>query len=38
MAESSANREEYEKRVVQRFGGQQELDFMMPYEQKGAKA
>jgi len=38
MAESSANREQYEKRVIQRFGGQQELDFMVPYEQKGSKA
>src|SRR6185437_4813463 len=30
MADSSTNRKEYEKKVVDRFGGQQELDLVMP--------
>ncbi len=29
MAESSADKHEYERKIVQRFGGQQELDFMI---------
>jgi P63C domain len=30
MAESSADRQAYEKRIVERFGGQQELDLIVP--------
>lgn len=30
MAESSRNKAEYERKIVQRFGGQQELDLVMP--------
>lgn len=30
MAESSTNRGEYERKIVQRFGGQQEFDFIAP--------
>jgi hypothetical protein len=30
MAESSSNSMEYERKIAQRFGGQQELDFMLP--------
>lgn len=30
MAESSANKVEYEKRIIGRFGGQQELDLLLP--------
>lgn len=30
MAESSANKYEYERKITQRFGGQLELEFMMP--------
>jgi hypothetical protein len=30
MADSSATRKEYEGKVIDRFGGQQELDFIMP--------
>jgi hypothetical protein len=38
MAESSANRREYEKKVVQRFGGQQEIEFIVPSaEQMGSR-
>lgn len=37
MAESSQNRTEYEKKVVQRFGGQQELELAIPVPE-GAKA
>lgn len=32
MAESSSDRREYERKVVQRFGGQQELEFILPKE------
>jgi hypothetical protein len=32
MAESSPDRREYEKKVVERFGGQQELEFILPAE------
>lgn len=30
MAESSPEKREYERKIVQRFGGQQELDFVVP--------
>jgi hypothetical protein len=30
MAESSANRKTYEQKIVERFGGQQELDLVIP--------
>jgi hypothetical protein len=30
MAESSVDKREYERKIVQRFGGQQELEFMIP--------
>ena len=32
MCESSADRREYEAKIVERFGGQQELDFNIPNE------
>ena len=34
MAESSTSHKEYERKVTQRFGGQQELDFMLPSGQE----
>ena len=30
MSESSSDKQTYEAKIVQRFGGQQELDFVMP--------
>jgi hypothetical protein len=35
MAESSPNAHTYEKKIVERFGGQQELDLVMPSPPKG---
>lgn len=36
MAESSADLREYEAKIIQRFGGQQELDLVMPDETSSA--
>ena len=36
MAESSASRQEYDGKIVARFGGQAELDFVTPNENAAA--
>lgn len=36
MAESSSDRYTYERKIVQRFGGQQEFDFVVPPPKDGS--